>query len=84
MTAVKIADWKKISQDEEQMKFAVAEKCLQLVGMVPQEKAPRHWFMGNAKCLVGADGAPYAHSALSALGLAMEEERPVQNGPCLA
>jgi hypothetical protein len=72
------------AQDEEQMKFAVAEKCLQLVGMVPQEKAPRHWFMGNAKCLVSADGAPYAHSALSALGLAMEEERPVQNGPCPA
>ena len=30
--------------------------------------------MNNAQCVVGDPGAPYAHTALSALGLAMEEE----------
>ena len=93
------------------MKFGVAEKCMQLVGMIPQATrwipplappapllyppatplyplaqplhpltpplqaaAPRHWFMANAQCVVGDPSAPYAHTALSALGLAMEEE----------
>ena len=30
--------------------------------------------MNNAQCMVGAVEAPYAHTALSALSLAMEEE----------
>ena len=62
------------SQDEEAMKFGVAEKCMQLVGMVPEAAAPRHWFMAHAQCVVGDPGSPWSHKALSALGLAMEEE----------
>ena len=62
------------TQDEEAMKFGVLEKCMQLVGMVPQEDVPPHLLMTKAQCLVGDPGAPYAHSAVSALGMAMEEE----------
>lgn len=62
------------AQDEEAMKFGVPEKGLQLVGMVPQEDVPPHLLMSKTQCLVGDPGAPYAHSAVSALGMAMEEE----------
>lgn len=62
------------AQDEEAMKFGVAEKGLQLVGMVPQEDVPPHLLMSKTQCLVGDPGAPYALSAIPALGMAMEQE----------
>lgn len=58
--------------DEDATKFGVPEKAFQLVGFVPRQTVPRHYFVGTSDCVVGA--GEHANQALQALCLALEEE----------
>ena len=50
--------------DEDQLKFGVDEKCLQLLGFVRQEQVPRQYFMATPEAVVGDPDKPSAHRAI--------------------
>ncbi|KAL1519796.1 hypothetical protein AB1Y20_023303 [Prymnesium parvum] len=65
------------SMEEEELKFGVKEKCLELLGFVPQTDVPRHVFMSAPEAVVGDPEKPDAHRAMQALIAALEEEQSV-------
>ncbi|EOD27781.1 hypothetical protein EMIHUDRAFT_204744 [Emiliania huxleyi CCMP1516] len=60
---------------EENMRYGVPEKCLELHGFVPRASVPRHYLLGPSEVLVGDDAVAGADKAVQALCYVLDEER---------